>query len=261
MRVVYRDRVLRIRVLVPVLVLVGACPSPARAQLRTTSDNFNAWFSNYSEVELGGKWGLMYDLSVRRSGPVSEWYAFFARAGLTYAVNPSVRLAVGLNRSETWPYGDLPIAYRTPERRMWEQLQLTHASGRVSYAHRYRLEQRWQGRKEPPSGDVTNWVRTSRFRYQVRATVPLQGKTLDPHEWYLTGANEVFLNFGSNIQYNTFDQNRTVLALGYRFSNTFRLETGYMEQLSLKSSGKQLEDNHTVIFSLLTNFSLVHKKT
>ena len=170
------------------------CASPARGQLRQTADNFNAWFSTYGEVGIAGKWGAMYDFSMRRSGPVDELYALFARAGVTYAINPSVRVAIGLNRSETWPYGDVPIAYRTPERRIWEQLQLTHAAGRVGFTHRYRLEQRWQGHKNPPDDGVTNWVRTSRFRYQVRATVPLQGKTLDPHEWYITGADEVFLN-------------------------------------------------------------------
>lgn len=33
-----------------------------------------------------------------------------------------------------------------------------------------------------------------------------------------------------------------------------------MEQLSLKSNGKQLEDNHTLLFSLYTNLSLKHKQ-
>lgn len=248
------------RRLIGVLIACALFAVPAKGQLRQTADNVNAWFSNYGELEIAGKWGAIYDFSVRRSGPLSEMYAVFARGGLTYAINPSVRVAWGANRSETWPYGDVPIAYRTPERRMWEQLQLTQSVGRVFIAHRYRLEQRWQGHKDPPSDEVTNWVRLNRFRYQVRATVPLQGKTLDSHEWYFTGADEVFLGFGSNVQYNTFDQNRAALALGYRFNKSFRFETGYMEQLSLKSNGKQLEDNHTVTFSLYTSFSLKHKQ-
>ncbi len=250
---------MRFRCLAGLLPAFALFASPARGQLRQTGENFNAWISTSSELELGGKWGAMYDFSVRRSGPLDEMYAILGRGGITYAIHPSVRLAVGLGRSETWPYGEVPIAYRTPERRAWEQLQLTHTAGRVAIGHRYRLEQRWQGHKDPPSDDVTHWVRSNRFRYQVRATVPLQGKTVDPHEWYFTGADEVFLNFGSNVQYNTFDQNRAALSLGYKFNTTIRLETGYMEQLALKSSGKQLEDNHTVIFSVNTNFSLKHK--
>ncbi|MFN8570964.1 MAG: DUF2490 domain-containing protein [Gemmatimonadaceae bacterium] len=232
----------------------------AYGQLRQSADNFNMWFSYYGELELAGRWGMIYDLSMRRSGPVDELAALFARAGVTYAIHPNVRVAAGINRSETWPYGDVPIAYRTPERRLWEQLQLTHSAGRVSFSHRYRLEQRWQGHKDPPSDDVTNWVRTSRFRYQVKATVPFQGKTLDPHEFYGTVADELFINFGSNIQYNVYDQNRAALSLGYRLNKSLRLEAGYMEQLSLKSSGKQLEDNHTIIFSMYTNFSLKKQK-
>jgi len=240
-----------------VLMLIA---TPLHGQIRQKADNFNAWFSNYGEIEISDKWGALYDFSMRRSGPVSEMYAAFARGAVTYALNPAMRLAWGISRSETWPYGEVPIAYRTPERRMFEQLQLSQSVGRVSISHRYRLEQRWQGRKEPPSEDVKNWIRLSRFRYQLRATVPLQGKTLDNHEWYFTGADELFIGFGSNVQYNTFDQNRAALSLGYRFNKSFRFETGYMEQLSLKSSGKQLEDNHTVIFSLYTSFSMKHKQ-
>ncbi|MFN8581784.1 MAG: DUF2490 domain-containing protein [Gemmatimonadaceae bacterium] len=242
------------------LTAIAAIAEPAHAQLRKTANNTNMWFSYYGDAELAGKWGLIYDFSVRRSGPLDEMYALFARAGLTYAISPNVRVGAGVNRSETWPYGEVPIAYRTPERRLWEQLQLTHSAGRVSFAHRYRLEQRWQGHKNPPSEDVDNWIRTNRFRYQLRATVPLQGKTLDPHEWYASAADELFISFGSNVQYNVFDQNRASLALGYRFNKVLRFETGYMEHLALKSSGKQLEDNHTITFALYTTFTRNHAK-
>jgi hypothetical protein len=251
----------RFRHLICAIFALTFSSSPAKSQLRQTADNFNAWFTYAGDVEFTEHWGATYDFAMRRSGPVSEPYALFARGGITYAVNPSVRLTAGLSRSETWPYGEVPIAYRTPERRAWEQLQLTQTIGRVSVAHRYRLEQRWQGHKDPPSDEVTNWVRSSRFRYQLRATLPLEGKTLDPHEWYFTGADEVFISFGSNVQYNVFDQNRAAIALGYKFNKVFRFEAGYMEQLSLKSSGKQLEDNHTMIFALYTSFSRKRKKT
>lgn len=238
--------------------LLAAAATPLAAQLRQTATNVNAWVSYYGDLELTDKWGLIWDASMRRSGPFDEMYAVFARGGVTYALAPSARVAAGFSRSETWPYGELPIAYRTPERRIWEQLQLSHAVGRLGITHRYRLEQRWQGRKDPPDDQVANWVRTNRFRYQLRATLPLAGKTLDPREWYLTAADEVFIAFGSNVQYNVFDQNRAAVGLGYRANRIFRFEVGYLEHLSAKSSGRQLEDNHTLTLSVFTSFSRNH---
>lgn len=239
-----------------VLAMLASLSRPAVAQLRTAHDNFNMWFTYSGEGELAGKWGVIYDFSLRRSGPLSEMYAFFARGGVTYAIAPQAKVAVGINRSETWPYGEVPIAYRTPERRLWEQLQLTHAIGRVALTHRYRLEQRWQGKKSPPSDEVTNWVRTNRFRYLFRGTIPLQGPTLERHEFYAVISNELFTSFGANVQYNVFDQLRSSASLGYRLTKGVRLEAGFLEQLSEKSDGKTLERNHTIILGLLHSWSL-----
>jgi hypothetical protein len=242
-----------------VFAALASLSRPALAQLRTVHDNFNMWFTYNGEGDLAGKWGVIYDFSLRRSGPLSEMYALFARGGVTYALTPQAKVAVGINRSETWPYGEVPIAYRTPERRLWEQLQLTHSVGRVGLTHRYRLEQRWQGKKSPPSDEVTNWVRTNRFRYLFRGTIPLQGKTLDPHEFYTVISNELFASFGANVQYNVFDQIRSSASLGYRLTKGVRLEAGFLEQLSEKSDGKTLEQNHTIILGLLHSWSLKHE--
>jgi hypothetical protein len=61
--------------------------------------------------------------------------------------------------------------------------------------------------------------------------VPLQGPTLDDGEWYLTGFDEVFLNFGREVGTNVFDQNRVAGGLGYRVSEDFRLEAHYLSQI------------------------------
>jgi hypothetical protein len=231
-----------------------AATRSAQAQLRKSYDNVNMWFTYGGEVGLVGRWGLMYDMSLRRSGPLHQLYAEFLRAGVTYAVTPNLRVAVGGNLSETWPYGDVPIAYPTPERRIWEQLQLSQSVSHVALTHRYRLEQRWQGQRPGPDEDVDHWVKTGRVRYQLRAIVPLRGPTLDPRELYLSASDEVFLNFGANVQYNTFDQNRLTFSLGYRANRALRLELGFLEHISLKSSGRQLERNHTLLFGATTSF-------
>ncbi|MFN8665720.1 MAG: DUF2490 domain-containing protein [Gemmatimonadaceae bacterium] len=237
-------------------------PPVAGAQgSRQTRENFNAWFNLVGENRFSRKWYLDYDVSLRRSGPLDEMQQILPRMGVRYQVNPAVRLTWGYAFAETWPYGKLPNTFRFPEHRMWEQLQLNHAIGRVALNHRYRLEQRWLGRVGLQDGEesVQNWVRTNRMRYRIQATLPLQGKTLDDGEFYVQGNNELFVNWGANVQFNVFDQNRTTVAVGRRFSEKLRVEVGYLEQVVEKSSGRQLERNHTLVFAMYPSLSFWHE--
>lgn len=243
------------------LALVVLPVLPVQAQ-RTTHTNSNAWFTVNGDIALDERWGILFDVSVRRSGPVEEWQAFFARAGIAYTVSQHVRVAAGANRSESWPYGELPIAYRYPEWRTWQQVVLSHELGRAAFSHRYRLEQRWQGRRVDGVAGIDHWMRTSRVRYQVRGTLPLRGETIDPGEAYLTLADELFINFGANIQSNIFDQNRASAAVGWRLTRPLRAEIGFLEQLSLKPNGRDVERNRTVTAALsITRAAPAHKRS
>lgn len=232
-------------------------PGVATAQ-RATRENFNAWVSWFTEIELGERWAVDADASMRRSGPVDEWAQGLWRVSLRTNLTSNVRVAAGYAGSDNHPYGKLPIAFRTPEHRLFEQLSFTHTLGRIGMTHRYRIEQRWAGRVAAQDGDtaVRNWVRTNRGRYLVRATLPLRGPTLDSGEWYASVSNEVFLNWGANVQQNVLDQNRTQLAIGRRLDGATRLEVGYLEQLITKPNGRLLERNHTLLTILTTSLTL-----
>lgn len=237
-----------------------AAPATARAQARVTRENLNAWFTVSGDVRLSRRWYLDYDPSLRLSGPADEMQQLLLRFGMRFQPAPAVRLTSGYAFVDTWPYGKLPSAFRFPEHRMWEQIQLSQAVGRVAVSHRYRLEQRWLGRValEDEEARVQNWVRTNRFRYRILGTLPLRGKSLDDGEFYLTASDEVFLNWGANVQYNVFDQNRLVLAIGRSFTEKLRVEVGYLDQLIAKANGRQLERNHTIVLSVFPSLSLWH---
>lgn len=237
-----------------VLVLSLCLASPVAAQ-RETYTNTNGWLAWFNDIELSSRWFIDSDLNVRRSGPYDEVSQYLWRVSLRRNLTPNLRVAVGYAGSDTHPYGDLPIALRTPEHRVFEQMQLLHATGRTQWTHRYRLEQRWGGRMALEDGEpeVQNWVRTNRMRYLVRGTVPLQGTTLDANEWFMTFADELFMNWGANIQQNVFDQNRIMGTVGRRLGSRLRLEVGYMEQLIERPNGRQLERNHTLLTTLTTS--------
>lgn len=226
---------------------------------RETRENFNAWGTLFGDVQLTPRWFLDYELSLRRSGPVREWQTILPRLSARYRINDHVQLSWGGALPESWPYGKLPVAFRFPERRMWEQLLLSHDAGRVALSHRYRLEQRWLGRVALEDGDerVQDWTRSNRFRYRAGAVVPLQGRTTEDGEFYANVNGELFISWGANVAGNVFDQYRLIAALGYRHSRRLRLEAGYLEHLVQRPNGRQLERNHTLVVALLTSQSLV----
>ena len=232
-----------------VLLVLPARPLAAQ---RTTYTNFNSWYAFGADIALNARWGLLIDLQDRRSGPVDETQAVFLRPAITYALSPNVRLGYGVSFSKSYPYGKIPNPYAAPEWRSFEQIVISHNAGRVALAHRYRLEQREQGRRgaDTSDHDITHYVRSSRVRYQVKLIVPLRGETVDVGEPYVTGYDELMVGFGANVQNNVFDQNRAALGLGWRFASVWRMELGFLEQLLLKPNGRDLEKNHTLTVGL-----------
>lgn len=228
-------------------VLFG--PRIASAQ-RQTHTNTNAWFVFNADVAISDRWAVLFDASVRRSGPIDEAMANFVRGGLAWEISPHVRVAAGANWSRSYPYGDIPSAYAVDERRVWEQLSLTHEIGRLDISHRYRLEQRFRGQRDDADvARIDYWERTNRFRYQLRGTLPLFGDAIEPGEAYLAAWNELFIGIGRHVE-NVFDQNRATVTVGYRLTRNWRTEVSFLEHVIFKSNGIDVERNHTMTLAL-----------
>lgn len=229
-------------------------PRDAGAQgPRRSVDNLNTWAAVVGEVELARRWFVDYDVQVRRHGPVQRWQQFLPRAGLRFQPTAAVRLTAGYALAESWPYGEVPAPRRTREHRLWEQLQLQHAAGRVALTQRYRLEQRWVGAVTAPGAGagVAARVRSNRLRYRLQGTLPLRGATVDDGEPYLAAFDELFVQWGENVQANPLDQNRAGVSVGRRWSRRLRTEVGYMHHLVLKPNGRDVEHNHTLLLTVL----------
>jgi hypothetical protein len=79
-------------------------------------------------------------------------------------------------------------------------------------------------------------------------------------QWYTAVYDEVFVNMGTDVAYNIFDQNRFGVVMGRKFNRTLSLELGYLNQCimqrSLTADGRnKMEDNDTVLMSLIWNWS------
>lgn len=233
-----------------------------RVQAQTTrvnTTNTNSWWMYFGNHQISARWGLHAEAQFRLYDGVSDWQQLLLRTGINYYAK-QVRYTLGYAFVKTHPYGDFPVLNAFPEHRMWEQFLVSQKLGNVSLHHRYRLEQRWIG--NTITGDFDDVRYENRFRYMLRATIPLQ-KNREKGKWYLGFYDELFINAGKEVAYNIFDQNRAYAALGYKLGKIGKIEMGYLYQVVQQrrlleiSNPPQLifEHNHTFQLALFSDLS------
>lgn len=232
---------------------------------RENTTNTNAWFMYFGNHKFSKSLGLHAEVQLRRNDVIQNSQQLLLRTGLDYHT-AQVRYTFGYAFVETYPYGDYPVANAFPEHRMWQQALISNGIGRVKLSHRYRLEQRWLGNSI--TGEFENGRYENRMRYMVRANIPLKGKTIEPKTFYLGFYDEIFVNFGKEVAYNIFDQNRLYGALGYHLGKIGRIEVGYLYQLvqqrrlllTTTPPRTIMENNHTIQVALINDISFYKDK-
>jgi len=104
--------------------------------------------------------------------------------------------------------------------------------GRIMHTWRYRHEFRFQ---EQSDSDALRFLMRFRFRYRVRVLLNSNNFYQDKTA-YIAISNEIGLNIGKNVIYNTFNQNRLYIGVGYRFLNVIRTELRYVDRFRTRGS-------------------------
>lgn len=235
-----------------------------QSSIRNIQSNNTGWFMYFGDYKLSGNWGIHLEAQVRRNDIIAKPLQYLVRTGINYHFAPSGFITAGYCYVQTSPYGVFPAKSAFPENRFWEQLQIKSQAGRIEKITRLRLEQRFsklpalQSTGEYAPGDD---VYTNRARILLRLSVPFKGKTIEDKSLYFSCYDEVFINFGENVQMNIFDQNRVYTALGYKFPKWGKLEIGYMNQLVVKSDGVKIENNHTLQVGFSSTLDFRKKKS
>jgi hypothetical protein len=84
------------------------------------------------------------------------------------------------------------------------------------------------------------------MRYSLALVIPLKGKGTDLKTPFATVSNEILLNFGKSIIFNTFDQNRFYASIGYQFSPRVVMQVGYQNIFKQEASGNFYTATHSV---------------
>ena len=229
--------------------IIAFAPGIALGQNGKTVDhNLNGWFMYFGDHPVKGKLGVHLEGQWRRHNLITRGQQLLLRPAINYEINPNLSLSVGYAFVATHRYGSLPVAFPFDEHRLYQQISAKQRFGKINVEHRFRLEQRWLERKigdGPPQ-----WRYQDRFRYFVKATVPLSGK------WYFGAYNEIFLNIRRPPGVTLFDQNRAYAAVGARLNPATRIEVGYLQQTLSRLGGRAFEYNHTLQIAIFSNIPL-----
>lgn len=127
------------------------------------------------------------------------------------------------------------------EERVYQQLQMVTKVNTISLLQRIRNEQRWQQKivNDKFTGD---YKFTDRIRYLLSLTIPV---SKNKHYPAIAVADEIAIQFGKEVIYNTFEQNRVFLGIKQQVTKDLSFDLGYMLLYQQKSTGYQYDLNRT----------------
>ena len=225
---------------------------------RVFEKNFNSWFVYFGDYRLSDKWGMHLGIPWRRNHFFTDPQQIIIRPGINYYFNKQVSATIGYAFAESYPYGSFSTPATFHEHRMWEQIQIKNELGKIEWTNRFRIEQRFQYLPVAYNNEYKEGapVYTNRVRLFNRFSIPLKKGSIVDKSFYVSGFDEVYINFGKNTGQNVLDQNRVSLSIGYQLPKAGRLEVGYLNQLQLKSDGLKALNNHTFQVALYSNINL-----
>ena len=208
---------------------------------KEVNNQIQTWVSLNNNIKLNANWSFLADFHIRRNDFINQDSFYFVRGGVAYLPNSKVLFATGY--AHMWLAPSKPEwSVFSNENRMYQQAQFVSKIGETSFLQRIRNEQRWQ---EVIVNDTKrNELRfTNRLRYLVSLNFPLSKKNSSTS---LVISDEVLIQFGKEILYNTFDQNRIFIGIKQVLNPHLSFDFGYMNVYQQKYSGYQYDSNHTI---------------
>lgn len=206
------------------------------------NDQAQFWTSINSTWRFSDHWGAMGDFHLRRTNFLQDPNFYFLRLGGVYWFNDRFSLAGGgalLWLATPDDEGDFNYAL---EKRIYQQLLWRSIYGKTSFLQRIRTEQRWHEVLDG-EGEVDRVRFSTRVRFLFSASI----RIFENPKWpKLVLADEILIHFGSEIVYNTFDQNRFFVGINQRINKEWVFDFGYMSVFQQKYSGYQYDHNHTL---------------
>jgi len=184
------------------------------------------WLDYLNQNRYSDHWGSWLDLQLKLiDGYVQNKNAGEYTAGASYFPNPHFKYTAAFTYVDAYPNSS--HLNHVAELRPWAMIQLNTSNQYSKWLQWFRVEERF---KETTINKLStgNYDQSTRIRYYVLAQFPLnQKRKYQKGSFSFVTSEELYLNFGKNIVYNTFDQNRFFLGFYYYMNKDNIFQLGY----------------------------------
>ncbi len=195
----------------------------ASAQTDEHLSSFNMVSFTYKHDK---KWMAYLELQDRAIEEFSKPDYYEVKGGIGYNIDKNNQPFIGIGRYGTYKESK----FYQEEFRIWLQYIFSQKISKLKIDHRLRAEKRFF--YFPQSGLADN---TSRFRYRMALTLPLNKEKIEPNTFFLNAFEEVFA--GPNAP--NFKRNRLFGGFGYQLNDYIGANMGYMLQREFANSGNR----------------------
>lgn len=232
-------------VLLPLLLICVA----ASAQ-RTTAHNDQQWFQYYTQTRTGERTMLYADAGLRSIDGFSRWSQHLIRAGFGYNLGGSWQAVTGVAFFGFFDQG----ARARDEWRVYQEVNRSDRPGRWTLQNRLRVEGRFfRNRPDGPLGEGSSF--NLRFRYRLQGMTRIaELSSVHERRVMFSIADEVFINAGRSIVYNTFDNNRLVLGPVLQWNPDLQVGLLYNHQYGQRNRPETYEDSDIVWLTVTHRF-------
>ncbi|MEO6453722.1 MAG: DUF2490 domain-containing protein [Ginsengibacter sp.] len=218
------------------------------------------WFGYFNQTRLSDKWGTWLDLHLRtKEDFTNDLSQSIVRAGLTYYFKDAAKLTVGYAYVNHFP-ADNHKEISQPEHRTWQQIQWHTKYGKQRMMQWIRLEEKFRHKILNDSTLADGYSFNYKIRYNVSYEVPLSKKGIVPNALSFIANDELHINFGKQIIYNYFDQNRFFMGLKYQVNAHDNLQFGYMNLFQQLTAGSRYKNINTIRIFYFHNPDMRRKK-
>ena len=229
------------------------------SQTKQTETVQQIWIAYLNQTRFSNKWGTWTDIHLRtKEDFVSDLSQSILRFGLTYYLNDDTKLTAGYAYVSHYP-ADNHKNVTIPEHRPWQQIQWHSKYSKLKLMQWFRLEERFRRKVLNDDELAGGYNFNFRFRYNFFFMVPLSKNKFQPKSLSFVVNDEVHINFGKEIVYNYFDQNRFFLGFAYHVNKHDNLQAGYMNVFQQLPAGNKYRSNHVARVFYFHNLDLRKK--
>jgi hypothetical protein len=186
------------------------------------SQNFDLGSWNILNVKyrITEKWSVFGEAQLRSLKLYNHYHYYEYKGGVNHKVHKNVTLSLGAGSYQTYKEGgSFVLPKNNDEFRIWPQIIMIQALGKLKIEQRYRAEFRF-----------TSDGYRNRFRYRLGMSYPFGSQRNNYKPYQISASNELF--FTDKEPY--FERNRILFSFNYKPSKVTTFQVGYLHQFDYK---------------------------